>query len=463
MRGRLAAVLSLLFLSTCFLEPPKNTFERTRNTYVDSSCIYPEGFGAVVDDGVDDRAQVQAAIDDAVKRGTCVHLSKGTYHISHIPVVGAANASSLRVTGDVTILGVGRGQTKLAMLGSAVVPGRTAPSDWWLIGVFAPLRLSNLTLDGSARTGTGEQTHLLQIGEGAHDVVVENVDFNLPSLAAGSSGGDCVRVVGSSAKWVSRVTIRDSVGLSCDRSFIAVQRGVEDLTVERSESINVGDQAVDMEPTGGSGFMGPCVRRVVLRDSVFRRGPRAQGAFTVAIGGDGPAIAHDVKLVNSVVEDGGVYIIDASDVTLQGLHLVNQLGRGEPTILARKRVIGLRVYDSIVERLVGSVVGPVVKVHEQNGQRPTDVTMSNVTVRSAVPGGLVYAESLASLVVVGSRFEYTGPPTDGYAIKNRGVSFQAGAPVLADTVVSGQLGGLVQLVGLTDGTRPSVVRTTWVH
>jgi len=421
-----------------------------------TTCTRAEDFGAVPNDGLDDRVELQAAIDAAQAGSGCLELGPGMFHATRKPTAGVASIPSLRISRPLVLRGAGQGVTTLGMLGSSV-----NLADWWLLNVAgtADVTVTGLTLDGSQRTNTGEQTHLLQLIGPTEHVVVDHVTFNLPVIGP-STGGDCIRLLGTATDWVRDTTIRDTVGVDCDRSFVGLQRGVEGLVVERSESVRVGDQAVDFEPTGGEAFnCQPVIKNVLMRALTLRRAA-GQGGLTVTIHGSGCAVARNVTLTDSVVEDGTVSILDAADVTLSRLHLRSQPGDEEAPVLARKRVVNLRILDSVIDRVAESGTGASIRVGNQSGAYPTDVLVSGVRVEQATPGALVATVGLKRLVVVNTQLVYTGPPVANPAVVVCGDATQpAEQPVLIDTTIQGALGGAVTMCGQFTGP-PVLIRVT---
>lgn len=428
-----------------------------------SSCTHAEDFGAVPNDGVDDRDQLQAAINAAQAGPGCLEIGPGTFHATRKQTDGTASIPSLRISGTLALRGSGEGVTVLAMLGPGTCSGCEGfpnPTDWRLLDVTGTtdVSVSDLTLDGSQRTQTNEQTHLLQVNGPTQRVLIERVTFNLPVIGP-NAGGDCIRLLGTHLNWVRNTTIRDTRGVDCDRSFIGIQRGLDGLVIERSESVKVGDQAIDFEPTGGPSFeCQPIVKNVLMRDLTLRRA--TDKGLTVAVHGDGCAVAQNVTLTDSIVADGPVSILDAHDVTLSRLHLRSLPGDAAPTVLARKRIENLRVLDSVVERVVGSAPSHVVKISAQSGANPTDVLLSGVRIVQATPAPLVRTEGLARLVIVGAELAYTGAALDNRAVVVTGSSqAPAEAPVLVDTTVQGALAGVITTAGQVNG-QPVLVRVT---
>lgn len=431
---RLLAVFPLIFAGCGVM-----TAGVTAAAPATTTCVQAEDFGAVPNDGNDDRDQLQAAIDAAQAGPGCLELGPGTFHATRRPTLGAASVPSLRISDSLVLRGAGQGVTTLAMLGPTL-----GNADWWLLNVTGAtdVTITGLTLDGAQRTNTVEQTHLLQLLGPTEHVVVDHVTFNLPVIGP-SSGGDCIRLLGNPDEWVRDTTIRDSIGVDCDRSFVGLQRGVDGLVVERSESVKVGDQAIDFEPTGGAAFnCQPVIKNVLMRALTLRRA--ATQGLTVAIAGSGCAVADNVTLTDSIVEDGPVSILDVGNVTLSRLHLSGLPGSPAPTVLARKRITNLRILDSVIDRPATSGTGNAIRVSNQSGAYPTHVLLSGVRVEQATPGALVATQGLKQLVIDGAELVYTGPPTTNAAVQACGDATQrTESPVLIDTVIQGPLGGAI--------------------
>jgi hypothetical protein len=427
-----------------------------------SSCIRAEDFGAVPNDGKDDRDQLQAAVAAAQAGPGCLELGPGKFHATRRPTLGAASIASVRITGSVSVRGAGEGVTVLAMLGSGTCPGCGGPSNWRLLEITeaANVSVSGLSLDGSERTNTGPQTHLLQVTGPTQHVVIEHVTFTLPNIGL-HGGGDCIRLLGEFTQLVRDTTIRDIRGVDCDRSFIVLQRGVDGLVIERSESVRVGvgGQAIDFEPTAlTTGDCRTLIRNVFMRDLVLRRA--ADRALTVAIAGFDCAVTDNVTLTDSVIEDGNVLVINANNVTLSRLTLHGLAADITPTLLARGRIQNLRILDSVIERVAGSGPGNAILITGVSPANPVDALLSGVRVVQATPNPLVQTDNLTRLVIVGSELVYTGAPVGNHAVQVSGsAASPAEAPVLVDTTVRGALAGAITTSGQVNG-QPVLVRVT---
>lgn len=373
-----------------------------------TTCATPEEFGAVAGDGRDDREPLQAAI----RTGRCVR-GTGPYEVARSPFGGSQSVCSIVIDRAIEFGGTPEAPMRLEMLDGALLSGALAPSDWVLLCVRAGARVHDVALDGAKRVATGEQTHLLQVearGIECRGATVEDVTLNLPPIGP-STGGDCLRLVGQSeAVAVRDVTLRRIRGLNCDRSLIGVQRAVYGLLGEDISSEVVGDQALDYEPSGGPAFGDhPIVSDHTWRRLDLHRGPKATGAWAVTIQGQGPAVADQIRMEDSLIADGGIQVMDVGTVVLERLGTIRSLPTSaEPALYLRKRATELRVAGTTLERPAG-LAGPVVKAAAQNGSAPGLLVLEGVTVRQMTGGAAIVGEGLGGLLLRGSRIDGASP------------------------------------------------------
>jgi hypothetical protein len=393
-------------------------------------CFDPVDFGAVPNDGGDDRAAFQAAVDAAIAVQGEVCIGPGNWDLTRNPLLGAANIGSIKVVAanGLTIRGAGPA-TRLRMLGS----GNNA--DWRLIDIrqgSTNVRVFDLYLDGSQRHTTEEQTHLLHLTGPVSGITIERVRFDLPQIL-GEGGGDCVRLLGEVATPVSGVVMRRLTGLHCDRSFVAVQRGVQQVLLEDSTSLIVGDQPIDFEPTGTGG-----VADLRIVGSRLGRGPAGQGIYTIAIGK-----ADGVQVASTFVFDGGIHVIDTRDVVLDGVVVTGR--PGAPVLHVRKRTERFSTLNSTFLRPAGLPEGVVVLVHHQSGAAPTDVTFDHSVFVQNASGPVFSIESLNSFTLTNSSLEYRGQPGLLTAITGRGVIAPIAQVVVRDNRFEGPTATAMQL------------------
>lgn len=393
-------------------------------------CTRP--VGAIPDDGLDDRVALQAAIDAATSSTGpgCLDLPEGVYHAS----ASAQGYASLIVRAPLVM----RGPGTLAMLGPARTGDSGKPGDWVLLEVQGnDVTIEGVSFDGSARTITGEQTHLLQIKGPSSHVTVRSGRFNLPPGL--TEAGDCIRLMGEFHERVRDVVLTDLYMPACFRSGVALQRGVENVTIYMLETVWVGDQAIDVEPTGNAAFgCAPIVSGLSIYNSVLRRS--VDRGITVAIAGDQCATTDDVKIKNTIIEDGGIDLIDVGKVILSGLRLENAPGwDAQPTLLARGYVGSLTVHDSVILRSPHERPHPVIQVSALGGRKPSSVHLSKLLIMQATRAAGIRVEGLGSLTMRDSVMVYASDGNDW------AVSGSVGRATVVDTTMRGSWRGLASM------------------
>lgn len=400
-------------------------------------CFNPMDYGAVPNDLGNDQFAFQAAVNAAASQAIVTNrnvcIPTGNWRIERA-VVGIPSIKIAGVTG-LNMYGVGP-NTRLMMTGDGKL------SDWRLIDIrenSSNISVHDMTLDGTQRFNTEEQTHVLHINGPVNGVTVERVNFDSPQIGV-QKGGDCVRLLGGVNSEVQNVVLRSLLGANCDRSFIGLQRGVRGLLIDAVTSVHVGDQALDFEPTGGVE-----IADVTIQNSTFSRGANAQGGITVAIGGDGAATAKRITMTNIVINDGGLRIIDAEQVLIFGVIVHGVFNSIEPVLHILKRAVGIKITQSNFIRPVDAIPGLLVSIHHQSGVAPSDVVFNNVIFEQNTISAMVKIESLNTLTIKDSKFIYTGNSNNIVAIFGRGVITSNAYTKLLDNTVHGFIKGLLSL------------------
>lgn len=363
-------------------------------------CADPRDFGAIVNDGIDDMAAIQSAIDSALATARPVCLPTGTLHITKRPGTGLANVASLTVSGDgLTIYGQGD-YSRISLLGDA-------PGDWWAIKLTGTNHtLRNFSIDGADRGSTTEQTHLVQVWGPASGITLESMRLNLPDKGA-HTGGDCIRAGGEEFAQVDGLVIDKVRGIACDRSFFGGQRWIFGIRILNSSSYLVGDQAVDFE-VSGVGYAGD----IIIRDCRFRRnglGDAAALALATSAGGAPPGF--DV-LVERTTLDGSISVFSTGNVTLRNVRAVAQ---GDMATLDIRKASSHVVVDQSYLEHYGSTSAPVVfsTFHTSAWPRFVTITRSHLVQRTG--NHVINAEPADGLAVDGNEIECLGPTPNTFA------------------------------------------------
>src|SRR4051812_34573833 len=211
-----------------------------------ASCTVPL---AVPDDGLDDRLQIQAALDHQ----GCADLGPGVYDVGINPDGGLAGITTLIVKNGRSLRGTGP-STVLKFAG-------VAHGDWNGIRMSGEsVLVTDILIDTSGLTGTSEQAHAIQVQGHPSPIIgttngatIRGVWFNHPvrRTATGASipGGDCVRLLGEPTNNVT-LSITGNHFLDCDRSGVAIQRGTFGAVIAGNTIYRTGDQDIDAEMTG---------------------------------------------------------------------------------------------------------------------------------------------------------------------------------------------------------------------
>jgi TolB-like protein/DNA-binding winged helix-turn-helix (wHTH) protein len=201
------------------------------------SCHNLADFGAFPDDGIDDTAPSQKALEEASVRGGDVCFGRGRWRLSGASLNPRTSSAALSIHGShVEIRGVGT-ETVLEVVGDQRGAG---------MGVISvnsgahDIAIRDLTIDTSATTNTSEQFHAIVIGNGlgngtVEDVRIEHVGFDHPAPSDGSRKGDCLHIVGNTPdEAVRRVSVIGATFVSCASSDISIQQNVSDFYIQRN-------------------------------------------------------------------------------------------------------------------------------------------------------------------------------------------------------------------------------------
>jgi hypothetical protein len=376
-------------------------------------------FGALPDDDADDRLGLQAAVTSACDAGGgIVRLQAGLYQVGNNPEPGANNIESLTIRcSNVRITGEGLSTVIQAT-------GDGGMGDWNLIQVRAaagsttPIRnveIDNVLLSGAGMWNTEEQTHLLQIGGGpVEGVSIHHVWFYYPPRpkqdgSGNERGGDCIRLIGAPGKSIRFTTITNSQFLACDRSSIAFQREVYDTIIDSNTFMNVGDQHIDQEPTG-NGALG----RFVITNNLFMFG--SQGAHAVTLTGNAVTEASsEVVFSHNVLFGRGLSLYNVQRAVVSDNIIMGKMGTAEGVIHARKGNTDIMLRGNYVERLPGSVPGPVVSVTPHNSGFPSRWKIDGNRIVNSVDGFALNLESITDVSVSNNDVESKGPTAGSFA------------------------------------------------
>jgi hypothetical protein len=395
----------------------------------------PAGSRAVPNDGIDDRAPIQAAIDAAVDAGGgTVCLPSGRWTLTRAPAGSYDRFAALSTHGaHVDITGTGPG-TVLEMVGDQ---GAATTSVISLDPGARDITIERLTIDTSAMTNTDEQTHAIAIGSGVcatsngtcsmpvADVTVRDVRFAHPTVA-GSRKGDCIRLLGNTASTaVERVTIVGSSFTSCARSGIGVQRNVFSLAVlgnHFGEKIN--DTAFDSEPTGGEGDDGLRLIGNSFADSKV--------TFSASI-----TTYHHATITGNTFAGRGMNLYRTQDVVVaDNTFDVNAL-TGAGVIEVQNVASGDKIDNNMIRR--HGVAGPGIRITPHSGGFPERMSVTNNTIIADGDSSGISAESPRDIAIRDNDVTFTDPAPNGSGIALRATARTMDGLTITGNTIAGPL------------------------
>jgi hypothetical protein len=365
-------------------------------------CIDPATYGAIPNDGLDDRPAIQSAIDAAAAAGGReICLGAGVFDVTTAPIGSYNRFAALSWHAPNVILsGAGELATVLRVSGDQ---GGAGP-----IGIVSldpgamGAAIRDLAFDTISATNTGEQFHAIEIGSGVGDtptgpsvtgVIVERVRFDHPVIP-GQRKGDCIRLLGNSeASEVRNVRLADLDFSACARSGVSMQRNVNVLTIARSyfDADKIGGAPIDGEATGGGWDHG-----LVIEANHFVRVAAAGEPYAIELTSQtNYAITGNVFVGRGMfayrTTDGAITgnSFDATDVITGGVvELQNQAER-------------IAVTGNTIRRRGSN--GNAIHLAPHSGGMPTGVAIVGNTIRNETDGACIYVHSLVDAVVAGNQ------------------------------------------------------------
>lgn len=400
-------------------------------------CYDPARYGAIPDDGLDDRLAAQKAIAAAAVGGgrvcfgagrwTLTRAAAGSYnrfaalsiHSPHIEIQGAGPGTILEVVGN-------QGQAALWVI--AVDPGAQ------------DIAIRDLTIDTSDTWNTSEQFHAIEVGSGVgtglvEDVRIDHVIFNHPGSSDGTRKGDCLRFVGNTpASAVRRVTVIGATFTVCARSGIAIQRNTYDVVIQGNQFTHSSDQDIDSEPSGGVNDLNGSISII---GNVFHDDPAiAQGDWSVTIGGIGGPMAR-VIVANNIFEGRGLSFYRASDVTIAGNTFDATMESGYGVIEIENVADRLSITGNTIRRR--GQQGDLIRVIHHSGAFASNLIINANVFVNDTPGSGIVMESVQDVTVSNNDFRWNVPATGAFGVYLRSTIRPVDGVMIAGNRFAGNL------------------------
>jgi hypothetical protein len=392
------------------------------------SCAVP---GATPNDGLDDRAAIQAALDTQ----HCAYLPAGIYDIDTPGVVPPGRRIySMLTVASASLYGDGE-VTRLRFRGDA------SGQDWRGVQLTgAGSSLHDAALDTSAITNTDEQTHAVLVygAAGTSDDSIYRTAINHPARA-GEHGGDCIQIVGYAGSEATNPHVYAN-HLVCDRSGVAIHSGAVGLAIEDNDMC-AGDQAIDGEGSGGSGNW------LIARNNL-RLGAAPQGTSMIGL-----QLTNNVRITDNQLNGQGVAMYSASDVEIDHNTIVRSVsGDDAGAIEIIKDSSRIDVHDNTLTRASTAGTGAVIRTQFHTSASPDHLTVSDNVITQNGLGDMINTSGMVGLYVQHNTLTYAGPPNVMAGINTVGVPVRTTEIVVLDNTWSGPLAWVVRVTGSHSGT-----------
>lgn len=396
----------ILFITACTSTATPKVASITSASFGGTTCYDPANYGAIPDDGLDDRVPMQAALDAASAAGGVWCLGAGRWEVSRAPSGTYNRFAALNTHGHhVQMRGAGPATT-------ISLKGDQGMATTWVVALdpgASDITISDLTIDTSGAFNTEEQTHAIEVGTGVclgiqcqpiEDISIKNVRFVHPTVN-NELKGDCLRLVGTTvATLVRRVQVIGSTFTQCARSGIAVQRNVHALIINGNEFTQPSDQDLDFEPTGVAADLNDTT---TITNNVFTD-TGGQGDFSVAVGGAVSPMGR-VVVSNNVFEGRGLNVYRISDVVISdNVFKANALG-SYGVINMGNVVQRANIHHNVIWRT--GVAGAMIRVMHQSGSYATDLTIDGNIMRNETAGQGIYIESASDSHITNNTLRFT--------------------------------------------------------
>jgi hypothetical protein len=263
-------------------------------------------FGAFGNGLADDRAAIQAAIDDAVAHNKGgILFPPGTYRVFRSGAPGERWSLDLNGVRDFLVMGEGpKSVVKLV--------DTTSPTGDWHVFILRNgcqrLVFKDLVIDGN-RTGLtkpDEQSHGIEVEPGTEDLVIDRCILR-------ECFGDGVRLLGAKqpGKNVKRLRIENSLFQTNKRSGLAIQRALEQISITNCVfDATVTDQSIDFEPSGSDAPTDLIIQGCLINHT--------NGTPAVTLSGiSGPDPLVRCKFSDNIVLGGQLFCTDVNQLAIQ--------------------------------------------------------------------------------------------------------------------------------------------------
>lgn len=432
----------ILLLAACQTDPA----EAIATAEVTAACASPRAFGAIPDDGVDDRAALQATLNACA--GTVVTLEAGQYDVVTPPP--PRSVAMLTLPAGTTLQGAG---TPSVLRFS----GDNGTRDWRGIQLGSSTLIQQLSLVTDFTPGTtDEQTHVIRGDGPLTDVTITAVTINHPSHQ--SKSGDCIQFVGyppsdtSPDKRIWNANVYNVTFERCDRSGIAVHSGLHGTLVDGHSTsrfhdntfVAISDQDIDGEGSGDTDGL-------EIDHNTFQVPPNLESNIAIQIQASSNIHIHDNTMAR------GLDLYGCSQCELDHNVITLAIPASEPVASLRKLSSNVVFHDETYTRAASAGPGLVLSI-QQKISAPDHVTVADSRLAQYADAVPLFAMGIVGLNVLRTTITYGG--SNGVPLRIDGIVVNGSAGDLGirstdihvvDTTIDGPVRGAMAISGSYSG------------
>ena len=386
----------IVLFTACQMEPPESAAASAADQAVTTACSSPRSFGAIPDDGADDRAALQAALNACA--GATLTLEAGRYDVITPPA--PRPYAMLTLPAGLTLQGAGV---------SSVIAfsGDNSGGDWRGIQLGNHTLIQHLKLISDFTPGTtNEQTHIIRGDGPLTDVTVTDVVINHPAHT--SKSGDCIQFVGyppsdtSPDKRIWNANVHHVTFERCDRSGIAVHSGLHGTLVgghfttrfNNNLFVGISDQDIDGEGSGDTDG-------VEIDHNTFQIPANLESMIAIQIQASSHIHIHDNDLAR------GIDLYGCSSCELDHNIVTKTLAGTDPVVNLRKLSSNVVFHDETYTRAASAGPGVVLQVAQKIGA-PDHITIADTQLIQHADAAALYTSGIVGLQLLRSTITYDG-------------------------------------------------------
>lgn len=368
-----------------------------------SSCSVAD-FGAVPDDGIDDRAAIQLAID-----GGCAMFSGGEYTVLTPPM--PRSIAMLTFPPNTEMYGNGATETVIKFSGD---PQRV---DWRGIQLNSNAHLHHLTLAVDTPPGsTDEQTHVVRADGPLHDIEIDHTICDNP-VVVNSKKGDCYQFVGyepridSPDRTIWNVNIHHNTVKRAARSGVGIHSGIHGTLVgghytsriHNNLFLDTSDQDVDEEGSYLEAGL-PSIDGIEIDHNTFEHIPNPLTPHAVSMVYSGHTWFHD-----NVLNGRGIIVDGCFDCEFYNNTVIQAVPAVVPAVILRRYIVNVTLHDEKYIREESAGVGSVLDFSQLVTGYPLNVKVEDSSLVQRAQGNILYSFGSVGLSVVSTTLDYQRP------------------------------------------------------